>query len=383
MKKSLLALAVLGAFAGASQAQTSVTLYGKIDLGFVAESGGAASVSKLTSGVSGGSRLGFRGVEDLGGGLKAMFQMETGFCADSNVGTANFPATSGAVNPVGSGSNAPGTATTAAIPNFCTGGNAFMGRQAWVGLSGGFGSVQLGRQYTPAFINLTTIDPFGTGLAGQTTNLFDSAGNSAANPRFNNAVIYTTPNLSGFSGSLAYGFGENPLPGAGAGAGRAVGFSASYSSGPLYIGLGYHNVNANPGSAAAVLLPGATASVRKNTNFGGTYDFGAAKAHFLYQTTKNGAGAYADVADWMLGVSAPLGAGTLLASYINHNDKTVANKDASQFGIGYLYGLSKRTTLYTAFGKISNKNGATFTVGNATDGGSGNRAFNLGVVHNF
>jgi predicted porin len=381
MKKSLLALAVLGAFAGASQAQTSVTLYGKVDLGIVAESGGAAgSVTKLTSGVSGGSRLGFRGVEDLGGGLKARFQLETGFCADSNAGA----------------------------PNFCTGGNNFMGRQAWVGLDGGFGSVQLGRQYTPAFINLTTIDPFGTGLAGQTTNLFDAAGNSAANPRFNNAVIYTTPNLSGFSGSLAYGFGEVT---GNASASRAIGFSASYSSGPVYVGLGYHNVN----SAAGV-------SVRKNTNFGGTYDFGAAKAHFLYQTTKNapyqaavaavaattvqvtpvGGGnpvtitlvpakaaiaadktSYNNTADWMLGVSAPLGSGTLLASYINHNDKKPTNLDAAQFGIAYLYGLSKRTSLYTAFAKISNKNGAFYTVGNATDGGTGNRAFNLGVVHNF
>jgi predicted porin len=334
----------------------------------VAESGGpAGSVTKLTSGVTGGSRFGLRGSEDLGGGLKANFQIESGFCADQNSGGAD-----------------PFVGTAPSNPNFCTGGNNLFGRQSWVGLSGGFGSVQLGRQYTLAFINLTTIDPFGTGMAGQTTNLFDTGSSSAANPRFNNGVIYTTPNLSGFTGSLSYGFGE--VAGA-ASAGRAVGFSAAYAGGPVYVGLGYNNAN-----------NGAGVSARKNINFGGTYDFGIAKAHFIYQTTKSAAGTalrtgvgaylgkfqnYNDAADWMLGVSAPLGAGTLLASYVNHNDKTAVNADASQFGIGYLYGLSKRTNLYAAFGKISNKNNGFYLVGNATDGGSGNRAFNLGVVHNF
>jgi predicted porin len=345
MKKSLLALAVLGAFAGAASAQSSVTVYGKVDVGGVLDSGaigtGAKSV-RISSGVSGGSRLGFRGVEDLGGGLQAKFQAETGFCADSNAGA----------------------------PNFCTGGNNFMGRQAWVGLAGGFGSTQLGRQYTPAFINLTTIDPFGTGYAGQTTNLFDAAGSSAANPRFNNAVIYSTPSMGGFSGSLAYGAGETTGNWK---AGRGTGFSASYSGGPVYVGLGYHNVENAAG----------TASARKNTNIGGVYNFGVATANFIYQTTKNGPQPYLDVADYMIGTTVKLGGGSLMASYIKHNDKSVLNHDASQLGVGYNYALSKRTSIYTAFAKISNKNGATFTVGNATEAGTGNKALNLGVVHNF
>jgi predicted porin len=83
MKKSLLALAVLATAAGGASAQSSVTIYGKVDLGLVLDSGGAAGKSvRVSSGVTGGSRLGFKGVEDLGGGLKAAFQFETGFCAD-------------------------------------------------------------------------------------------------------------------------------------------------------------------------------------------------------------------------------------------------------------------------------------------------------------
>ena len=352
MKKSLLALAVLGAFASAASAQSSVTVYGKVDVGVVHDSGsvpgsnpsGAKSL-RVSSGVSGGSRLGFRGVEDLGGGLKANFVAETGFCADSNAGA----------------------------PNFCTGGNNFMGRQAYVGLSGGFGSVTLGRQYAPSFIILTTVDPFGTGLAGQSTNLFEG-GNGFGNPRFNNAVIYSTPSMGGFTATVNYAAGEvlgNWKQG------RNIGASAVYSAGPVYAGASFSRTetgNNNPD--------------KKLWNVGGTWDFGVAKAHLLYQNVKNGTGApvfspYTNEADLLGGVSARFGASTVMASYIRHNDKSALNRDANQYGVGYMYSLSKRTSVYGAVAKISNKNGAGFTVGNATESGTGNRAIDLGVVHNF
>src|SRR5471032_452500 len=118
MKKSLLALAVLTAFTGAAFAQSSVTIYGKVDLGLVLDSGGAGKSVRISSGVTGGSRLGFKGVEDLGGGLKAAFQLETGFCADSAANTSG--------------------GTPAAQGNFCTGSNSFMGRQAHGDLTGAF-----------------------------------------------------------------------------------------------------------------------------------------------------------------------------------------------------------------------------------------------------
>jgi predicted porin len=85
----------------------------------------------------------------------------------------------------------------------------------------------------------------------------------------------------------------------------------------------------------------------------------------------------------MLGVTVPFGQSTVLASYVRHNDKSVANADANQLGVGYYYALSKRTSLYGAYAHISNKNGAFYPVGNATDVGTGNSAVNLGIVHNF
>ncbi len=379
MKKSLIAIAALaatGAFA-----QSSVTVYGVVDAGYTRDSGGltpgARTVNRLDSGIASGSRLGFKGVEDLGGGLKANFVAETGFCADSNANagsSAGTPSGSANGNPAG----------------FCTGGNAFMGRQATVGLSGGFGAVDLGRQYTPAFVVLTTIDPFATGTAGQIGNLFDSTGGYGAansntgNPRMNNTFKYSTPSFSGFTGSLAYGFGE--VNGSNS-AGRAMGFNAEYSNGPVYVGLAYHS--------ARNTVVGAGADQRKNVILGGTYDFGVAKAHFAYGTTKNdiaqgvvlGGTAFSqnngDGRNVMLGVSVPVGAGNIKASYIRHDDKGVNNFDASQIGVGYFYSLSKRTTLYTAYAKISNKNGGFYTVGNAGNGGIGNSAFNLGVRHTF
>ena len=371
MKKSLIALAAVAVVSAAS-AQSSVTVYGRVDLGLTRDTGGlspAQSVTRLDSGIGGGSRLGFRGVEDLGGGLKANFVAETGYCADSN---------------------SPG--------GFCTGGNQFMGRQSTVGLSGSLGALDLGRQYTPAFLTLNALDPFGTGYAGQITNLFDSAGgfaaagSNSANPRMNNTIKLSSANYGGISGSVAYGLGESVA--AGARATRNIGFNAQYANGPIFVGLGYHEAQAG----ALPVFPVTQFDARKNVIFGGTYDFGVAKAHFAYGTIKNNVAQgvlvtstapnalnmnYGNSRNTMIGVSAPIGSGKVMASYIRHDDRGVNNFDADQFGIGYTHALSKRTSLYTAYARINNKNNSFYTVGNAGNSGVGNSAFNLGVAHSF
>ena len=387
MKKSLIALAAFAAV-GAASAQSSVTLYGIMDAGITRDSGGlagASGVTRLDSGIASGTRFGLRGTEDLGGGLKANFVAETGFCGDSNVNANSGGAATPNANQ--NGGNAPG---------FCTGGNAFMGRQAFVGVEGGFGRVDLGRQLTPAFLLLGALDPFQTGTAGQITNLFDSAGGYAAagansaNPRMNNTVKYSSANLSGFTAQVAYGLGENA---GNSTLSRNVGFHAAYSNGPIYAGVGYHDAKSNA-------LVGGVQDGRKNVLFGATYDFEVAKAHFAYGTTKNvvaqaaftpaqianpGATSFnnGDGRNMMIGVSAPVGPGSLRASYLRHDDKGVNNFDSNQVGVGYFYSLSKRTTLYTAYAKISAKNGAFQTVGNAGNGGIGNSAFNVGARHSF
>jgi len=333
MRKTAIALALASAL-GAACAQSSVTVYGLADLGLVLESGGpAGSVRKLSSGVEAGSRLGFKGTEDLGGGLAAYFVLESGISMDT-----------GANNQGG-------------LP---------FGRKALVGLKGGWGSVSLGRQYTPLFLALDSVDPFGTGLAGASTNLFAYYPTSG-NARMPNSVIYNSPDMSGFSGSIAYAFGEVA---GNSSANRQLGASISYEQGPILLTLAHHSTNDASGSDS-----------ERTTLFGGAYDFGPVKLHLVFDTNRGTGSVRND--DALIGLSAPVGAGTLMVSYIRKNDKSALNQDANQAAIGYTYPLSKRTHIYTAYGRIHNENGAGYTVGNAIDGGTGDKAFNLGIVHKF
>jgi len=330
MKKSLLALAALGAFAGAANAQTNVTIYGIADAGLVREFGNGAPTSwKLTSGVRNGSRLGFKGSEDLGGGLSAVFQLENGFNIDT--GTMGQ-------------------------------GGLLFGRQAYVGLSSKTaGSVTFGRQYSPFFIAQDSIDPFGTGLAGALYNVMDTA------VRINNSLKYSSANMGGFSADVLYGLGEVA---GNSSASRTFGFSANYANGPIFATLAHNNAN-----------DATDTNKKKLTMLGGTFDFGAAKVHASYQIEKDDAAI--DARDWLIGASAPLGAGSVMASYIARNDRSALNRDANQIALGYVHNLSKRTNLYTSIARIKNDNGASFTVGNATEGGTTNKAFNVGVQHRF
>jgi predicted porin len=344
MKKSLLALAVLTAASGAAFAQSSVTLYGKVDLGLVVDSGSSAGKSiRLSSGVTGGSRIGFKGVEDLGGGLKAAFQLETGYCADAASSTSGY----------------------------CTGGG-FMGRQAHGDLTGSFGAISAGKQYSLGFNNLSTIDPFGTGFAGQANN-FDKSTvtNYIVDPsgiRLPNSVQYSTPSMGGVIASAEVAFGETTGNWT---SGRETGAALTYAAGPAYLGATYYDVGTTAGNSSA----------RRVYLVGGTYDFGVIKLHALAQKVTGVA--TLDQINVLGGVTVPIAGGSLLASVINHNDRTSANADARQYGIGYQYPLSKRTSVYAAYARISNLRGASFLVGNATDTGTGNKAANFGVVHNF
>lgn len=332
MKRSYLVLAGIGAFhalTGNVSAQTSLTLYGLVDAGLVYERGGAAgNVTKLTSGVQSGSRLGFKGMEDLGGGLSAKFALESGFNMDT--GTMG------------------------------QGGRLF-GRQAWVGLGGRWGDLTFGRQYTPHFLMLDQVDPFGTGLAGSSTNLMSTV------DRMNNTIKLATPAWSGFTGELAYGFGEVPGDSS---ANRQLGGSVGYASGPLMLKVAHHRVENPTGTDDA-----------RSTLVGGKFDFGMAAAS-LGVGLNRGTGT-TDNRDYMLGVTVPVGAGALLASFTRKDDRTGLNADADQWAVGYTHALSRRTNLYTSFARISNDPGAAFTAGNASEPGTSDKAFNIGIRHKF
>lgn len=359
MKKTFIALAlpaVSCVFASAASAQSSVTVYGIVDTGIAIENGGSTgSVSKLTSGMASGSRLGFKGSEDLGSGLSAFFLLESGINVDT-------------------GSSGQG--------------GLMFGRQAYVGLKGDFGTLSAGRQYTPEYLTLAFADPFVTGMAGDAANIMPNSGNGAS--RMDNTVKYVTPAYNGLTAELAYGFGEVAGD---TSASRQIGASLGYASGPFAIRLGYHNRNNDTATSK-------NTEDGKNTLLAATYDFGVAKAHLAYgvnkglnssplRNTSNPFGsaiapvASTDSTDLLLGVSVPIGNNKLLASYIHRNDRTAKAQDANQFAIGYVYAMSKRTDLYVSYAKIDNKNGAGYTVGSAIEAGSGDKALQMGIRHNF
>ncbi|MEN8517512.1 porin [Burkholderia sp. MS455] len=266
MKKSLLALVALGAFAGAAHAQSSVTLYGIIDEGLLFNNNaGGKHLYSMASGVMQGSRFGLRGTEDLGGGLKAIFTLENGF--DVNSGKLGQ-------------------------------GGLMFGRQAYVGLSSQYGTVTLGRQYDSVvdFVGpLEAGDQWGGYIAAHPGDL-DNFNNAY---RVNNAVKFTSPSYGGLTFGGLYSFG-----------GQAGQFSknqvwslgAGYNNGPLVLGVGYLNAR-TPGNFGGMFNNGSTAATTavsspvygayaNNANTyqvigaGGAYTFGAATIGATYSNTK-------------------------------------------------------------------------------------------------
>ncbi|WP_343649304.1 porin [Herbaspirillum sp.] len=336
----------------AALAQSGVTIYGIVDTGFVHESGGRnGSVNKITGGIGSGSRLGFKGTEDLGGGMSALFVLESGFQSDT-----------GAMGQ----------------------GGLLFGRQSYVGLSGAQGTLTVGRQYTPHYTGFVLADPFAAGFAGNAANLAANSGS-----RMDNTVKYVSPSFGGVSAEAVYGFGEN----AGSNAmGRAWGGALAYANGGLSLRLAHHNRNMDTPTVQR-------SENAKNTLLSGSYDLKVVKFNFGYGINKgygssalNNANAYGlavaptpttDSHDMILGVTLPLGQHKLIASYIRKDDRTRFNQDASQLGLGYLYALSRRTELYTTVARIWNRNGAGYTVGSAIETGSGDMAWNAGIRHTF
>jgi predicted porin len=369
MKKSLLALAVIGAFTGSAfAADSSVQLYGIIDMGVAHYTGvkpsagtGTASFTGLQSGIQSPSRIGLKGSEDLGGGLSAIFNAETGFCAaGTNV----------------TGGNSSG---------YCSGGG-FMQRQSYVGLTGSFGTVVGGRLYNPAYNNQVAIDPFGYGLTGSIGNTSLLAQNGVANlSRANQTLAYITPNFSGFNATLAYTFNvggaTDPINTAGS-TSRAYWLSGNYNNGPITAGVDYSQISnmQNFGLSQG-------AKVKMYDLFGG-YDFGIAKVVGLYSNLKAD-GISGSQKQWMLGATVPVGPGAILASYsVYKNQMAGGSAQAKQAAIGYTYSLSKRTNLYTSYSHISNSNGAAIVANsnastNLGVANTGSNGFALGIRHKF
>ncbi|HWU98868.1 MAG TPA: porin [Oxalicibacterium sp.] len=343
MKKSLLALAIFGAFAGTASAQSSVTIYGIVDTGIAHIDNGGDSVNQVRSGNNNSSRIGFKGVEDLGTGLKAEFVLEQGINTDDGTGDPGF------------------------------------NRLSFVGLNGGFGKVRLGKQNTPIKEALSKIDPFGTGgLVNAITYLGGSANGIAAIPERNpNQIIYITPDFSGFSGEIAYQFGEAAGDNS---ANRVWGAQLGYANGPLNVQFAYSDGNTTTAA-------GVDTSDLKIALLGATYDFGAVKLHGAYSQKKlesNNGGADLKVKSGLIGVTVPFGASAIRAEYINNNDDR-DDRDNNVLALSYTYSLSKRTTLYATYARVDNDDLSAqgFGTSPAVVPGENTSGLAVGIQHNF
>lgn len=366
MKKSLLALAVLGAFAGVASAQSNVTVYGVVDAGLSwSNTAGPTSnqdLWRLQSGQQSGSRIGFRGTEDLGGGLQGVFTLENGFAVDD--GSFGF-------------------------------GGRFFGRQAWVGLQGGFGSVKLGRQYSSIYNALQAVDPFGINQTGDAQRAY-GLGLGKADPisRSDNTITYATPNLAGFSAQAGYGFGEQADDFASR---RNYFAGVAYTAGPVNLQVAYQNANgvvvggqpalAGTGLGAGLVVgAGAAGAVARTETglVGATVNLGVLKLHALAGESRfdNAAETIdAKVRNYMVGLSAPVGGvGSVYTSWNRADLRDVDEGASDQVALGYSHSLSKRTNLYTSFGYTRNEDRARL---NTAVAGAPAREFQVGVRHTF
>lgn len=358
MQKKLIALAVAGLMSAPVFAQSNVTIYGLIDMGYKWQGNnidsGVGSRSAVDSGITAGNRLGFRGTEDLGNGLKASFVLETGLNGDR----AGYT------------------------------GDGFGHRQSYLALSGGFGTVALGRQYTPQHLWTAAADPFGKGNVGSAGNVL------AQDARLDNLAAYISPTFGGFSvvAAITNSHTGNESADNKGGTGlrdvRVWALAPSYKNGPLFVGLNMHQARPNAQNVNTEAI--------KVWDLIGSYDFGVVKVGALYgrrNTEDRRVDRDVDITQWMVGVTVPVGAnGKVLASY-NHrktDDENVAgDAKIGQWAVGYEHALSKRTSLYGAYA-FQNQNSeqkalGNVSVGDATSGdGLGYRkGLAVGVRHTF
>jgi predicted porin len=349
MKKSLIALAVLAA-SGAAMAQSSVTLFGVVDATYAYGNGSVANRSQLTNSGYNSSRLGFRGVEDLGGGMSASFWLEAGLNNDNG---------SGALTPT----NNQGATTG--------GGGLTFNRRSTVSLNGGFGEVRLGRDYTPQFWNLTVFDPFGTNGVGTTQTLNSSLGGPTT-VRASNSIGYFLPGkLGGFYGQAQYYMGENLSNAANKKDGNGMALRVGYANGPINVALAVSETKFLAGDIQSI-------------NFGGQYDLGVAKimAHYSQDEIDRGA----EGTGYLLGALVPMGAGEIRASYSTYKIDNVVGADprSNKLALGYVHNLSKRTALYTTVARVTNKNGAAQALnGSVTAANRNSTGYDFGIRHSF
>ena len=346
---------------GGAMAQTNLQVTGLIDVyaGGLKYSGDTARRSVVNSGGMTTSNFGFKGTEDLGGGLKAEMAL-TGFFQTDTGASGRF------------------------------GGDNLFSRDASIALSGGFGKVMLGRGMAPSFLPTVQFNPFGdsftfsplvvhTYVPSGSFGARTWASMNAADSGWSNQVVYTTPTFGGLKANVHYQFGEV----AGSTGQNNVAVNLLYSGGPLGLSAFYHDIQVSNPNAGAPIIDATTAPInyraitrQKAYAVGATYNLTVAKLFGTYRISDNDTATTSTMKDktFSVGLSAPVGSGSVLLAYANTKrtgSLVGADLKRDTASVGYDYFLSKRTDVYTVVmsDKITAASRAT--------------SFGVGIRHRF
>lgn len=357
MKKHLylIAASVTGMGAPCVNAQTSATVFGVLDLAVQSlRADGLGSATRLSSGSNQPSRIGFRGTEDLGSGLKAGFWLEGTIAADSGLG----------------GSNNTNNQSTGAV---AAGGLQF-DRRSTLSLSNAAGELRIGRDYVPTYWNASRADPFTANGVGSDRNLIGAGAVSAPTwVRASNSVGYHLPeNLGGIYGQAMVAWGENLSGAANKNDGQYTGARLGYAKGPVDMALATGKTRYRTGDFQL-------------TNLFGSYNFGPVKVSALWNGARLDTPTPQKQRDFLLAAVVPVGAGQFDLSYVKSRiTSSPTGAGASQVALGYLHNLSKRTAPYIHYARIRNQGGATFSNGpGAPTAGGTTSGLEVGVRHFF
>ena len=384
--KKILAVAIASAFAAPAFAATSnVDVYGSINLSMERVDNGPDSWNRMVT--NNNSFLGFKGSEDLGGGLKAVWQLETNVNFDGNQSNATDA------------------------------GNVFGTRNTFVGLAGGFGTVVAGVHDTPYKMATGPLDIF-VGTLGDYNGVFGAAGLMGSNPsalfdlRTANTIAYLSPKFGGFDVKAAYVMGKEGAEKAPLDRSSAYSLSGTYANGPLFVTAAYEKHNSAGTTACnvgATCLSEGTLD-RKSWKIGAGYAIAGFKLGAVYEKmdsddfTIPGAINPLDVASvdhnsWMLNAAYTMGAVTLKGSFTKAGKVgDIEDSDAKMYALGADYALSKRTVVQLTYAKMNNDDAGGWALGqgpqvtsaSVVEPGVGTFAvgsdlsgFSLGVKHTF
>jgi len=367
MQKKIIALAIAGLASTAAFAQSNVTIYGRADVGGMYRNGSSGAVLasdsvgkyEIASGIQSGSRIGFKGSEDLGNGLKAIFEIEYGTALDQNTG-GNQAAT-------------------------------WTNRHSYVGLTGNFGTVVGGHLDGVRYGVFNAFDPFAGGTVGNFTQMTQQV------DRASNAVAYISPKFAGFGLVAAYATALSDVESRGNGVApnnNGTGdltlntLMLTYDNGPMSARLDYEQIYPTNLQGKTWVATGAF-----------SYDFGVVKLSALVDEIKSDLSVNGtpqlDQVSWFIGAKAPIGKFTLKAVGGQMLQKTVGfseDGDAWKVGLGADYNLSKRTNLYVNYGYIHNDKQASLQLSPAANmngtaalagAGYGTSGVDFGIAHNF